>query len=378
MSLAPPSLRMDAVARGRLVARSLAGSWRSSPPQADLSPEELSVVGPILERQGSSGLAWATIRGTPLAELPEAGGLKDGFRHHTLQARLLEHFLLQAVPYFRDQGIEPMLAKGWAVGRLYPEAGRRPYGDLDLMVLPSDFQKAVLAQGSSDAPMARAELHQGFNELRDRSPKELFGRSRLETLTQPETLNGIQIRVFSPEDHLRLLALHALEHGLARPLWLCDLGVVLESLPGDFDWELCMWGEPWLSAGVRSALGLARSLLGVDLEEAGVPGPWREPPPPPWLETAALGALGADAHYMDLPDFGPLLNRPRGLLRAARLRWANPLEATFRMEAPWDEMPRFAVQAVDYLVRGVGFLGDLPGYLEQTREAGGEEESPES
>ena len=78
-------------------------------------------------------------------------------------------------------------------------------------------------------------------------------------------------------------------------------------------------------------------------------------------------ALGAEAHYMDEPDFGTLVRRPGALFRAARLRWANPIEATFRREAPWDDNPRLPVQLADYLIRGFGFLGDLPGYLRRSR-----------
>jgi len=30
------------------------------------------------------------------------------------------------------RGVEPILGKGWAIARLYPERGMRPYGDIDL------------------------------------------------------------------------------------------------------------------------------------------------------------------------------------------------------------------------------------------------------
>ena len=45
------------------------------------------------------------------------------------------------------------------------------------------------------------------------------------------------------EDQLRQLCLHLLRHGACRPLWLCDVAVMLESLPGDFDWDRCLGGD---------------------------------------------------------------------------------------------------------------------------------------
>lgn len=347
----------DEADRGRLVARILCGSWLPSPPPPDFSAEELSSVGPILHKQGSSGLAWARIRGTPLAEVPEAVLLHDGFRYHTLRVRLLEKQLASLVPLFREHGVEPLLGKGWGVGRLYPEPGRRPYGDLDFLIRSSELEAARNALAAQTGVVPAVELHQAFNELEDRSQEELFRSSRLEPLDE------VPIRVFSPEDHLRLLTLHGLEHGLCRPLWLCDVALSLENLPEDFDWGYAMSGDVWASEGERCSLGLARELLGVDLEAAGVPSKWRDPPLPSWLVPAALKAFGAEAHYMDLLHPGELLLRPRELAQAARLRWANPLEVTFRRRAPWNDRRRLPYQLQDYLIRGSGLLLSSPKHL---------------
>ena len=343
--------------RGRLVARILSGSWLPSPPPPDFSAKELKSVAPILHRQGSSGLAWARIRGTPLAEAPEAVLLHDGFRYHTLRVRLLEKQLATLVPLFREHGVEPVLGKGWGVGRLYPEPGRRPYGDLDFLVRSSELEAARKALAVQAGRVPAVEIHKVFNELEDRSQEDLFKSSNLEPLDE------VPIRVFSPENHLRLLSLHGLEHGLCRPLWLCDVALFLENLPEDFDWGDAMSGDPWLSEGVRCSLGLARELLGVDLEAAGVPAGWRDPPLPSWLAPAALEAFGAEAHYMDLLHPGELLLRPRQLARAARLRWANPLEVTFRRRAPWNDRPRLSYQLQDYLIRGGSLLLSSPKHL---------------
>ncbi len=354
--------------RGRLVARLLAGAWRASPPPPELRPEELPLILPALMRRGTAGLAWRRLRGTPLEGHPDARPLLDAYRHQTLMVRLRERQLLEVLGFFRRHGIDPVVFKGWSVGRFYPEAGLRPYGDLDLLVPSGDHPHALALWSGRERPDAPVEIHDTLRHLRDRPEGAILGRARV------ASLGDAPVRVLALEDHLRLLALHALEHGLATPFWLCDLGVLLEGpipLESSFDWDLCLKGEGWLSHGVRLALGLAGELLGVDLCAAGVPAPWRDPPLPSWIVPAALDALGAETHYMDGLDPGSLLGRPRALLGAARLRWANPLEATYRMGAPWEGPPRLPVQAADYLRRGLGFLGEIPRHLSARRQARG-------
>lgn len=344
----------EPLARGRRIAGLLSRFWCSPPPSPGLSPNQLQELIPILERQGSGGLAWFRIRSTPLAQLPNAPRLQNAYRHHTLQVRIRERQLLEAIGHFRRWKVDPILAKGWTLGRLYPEAGLRPYGDLDFWVPPEKMSAAREALRSPDRPVVPIELHARFNELEDRRARDLLQRCRT------ETLQGTEIRVFAPEDHLRLVGLHALEHGLARPLWLCDVALLLAHLPGGFDWDLARSGEDWFSEGFRCSLILARDLLGGDLDTAGAPEGWTGAPGPSWLLPAALSAFGARDHYMAAPDPSELLFQPMALLRSARLRWANPIEATFRRKAPWNERSRLPHQTVDFLARTGSFIFSSP------------------
>ena len=42
--------------------------------------------------------------------------------------------LREVVTILHEAGIEVLVSKGWSIARLYPQAGLRPYGDLDLHV----------------------------------------------------------------------------------------------------------------------------------------------------------------------------------------------------------------------------------------------------
>jgi hypothetical protein len=291
-----------------------------------------------------------------LAGAPGAALLHDGFVYHRLRVRLLEDQLARLFRRLAEVGAEAIVGKGWAVARGYPMVGLRPYGDLDLLVGPEAEASIREVLAAWDGIPPAVELHGEFNELDGRSRDDLLGRSRTADLA------GDPVRIFGPEDHLRLLALHALEHGLARPFWLCDLGLLLETLPPDFDWALCLRGRPWEAEGIRCALGLTSSLLGVDLAGPGVPAGVRGRPLPGWLIPAALEALGAHEHYLQAGDPDDQLLSLRPLLRSARLRWANPIEATFRRRAPW-RGPRLPVQMLDYTLRSAGFALRAPSNL---------------
>src|SRR5262249_43077783 len=164
---------------------------------------------------------------------------------------------------FNDAGLEPIVFKGWTLARLYPHRALRPFGDFDLLVhgVEAEPARAVLRalpaslqeRSDVDTPVTLRRY------LPDRTEAELWERSR------PEQLGQARLRVLSPEDHLRLIALHQLHHGGWRPLWLCDLAVLVESLPAGFDWDRCLAGDRRLSEGVGAAMALAAELLGARL-----------------------------------------------------------------------------------------------------------------
>jgi len=341
-----------------VVARILAGAWRASPPPLDLSRADLEAAAPLLLRSGAAGLAWWRLRGSPLAEAAEEAGLRQAYRLHTLEAAVHRRRILEAFRAFQAAGLDPVLVKGWAVARLYPEEGLRPYTDVDLYVRGEDAAAAAALAVELAGRGCPVDLHRGWGRLDDRDPRVILeGSARV-------ALEEVAIRVLGFEDHLRLLCLHMLGHGAWRPLWLSDLGVALESPPSGFDWERLLGGERRRSEWVACALALARALLGASLP--GAPARVRERRLPGWLVPTVLkawGSLSGDTPQGSRRPMSEYLWRPAGWLRALRIRWPNPIEATVGVGGPFNEIPRLPFQIGECLSRVARFAGELPELL---------------
>src|SRR6266704_1146638 len=217
----------------KLIATVLAGSWRQLPSPLELSGEKLELVAPLLLTSGAAALAWKRVSNSGLRTSPAATELEQAYRLHALQSAIHERDIQNVLALLSRAGIEPVLVKGWAIARLYPESGLRPYGDIDLCVNPKQFAAAKAAL--NDEPNnSQVDFHRGFTKLDTRSWDELYARS------QGLKIDDVELRVLGPEDHLRALCFHFLREGAWRALWLCDIAVAVESRPADFDWDLFM------------------------------------------------------------------------------------------------------------------------------------------
>ena len=298
---------------------------------------------------GVGGLAWWRLRETELAPTPELAPLRSAFQHHALtsarQARDLPHLLA----HFNAEGIEPILFKGWSLARLYPHRALRPFGDFDLLVRREEAERARTALRSLGPDLqSRADVDTATTlgrYLPDRTEAELFGRARA------ESLEGARFRTLAPEDHLRLVTLHQLHHGAWRPLWLVDVCILVESLPADFSWSLCLGGDAHLSEGVLVCIALAQELLGARAA-AGAPAVTV----PGWLRRAVFN--GWINGYESMP---PSLYEIRkmgwsGALKALSARWPDPVSATVHLRAPFRSVPRSAVQVAECVRRAADFV----------------------
>jgi hypothetical protein len=344
-------LAPDAEDVGRLLAALLAGAWRPLPGAASLSALQLEQTVSRLLETGAASLGWWRVRSSPWRESPAAFELLQAFRLHALQVSLHEDELQALVPFLRSAGIEPVLGKGWAVARLYPEPALRPYGDFDLYIRPAQFAAAQAVLARPDAPVCSVDLHCGNPDLGDRSFDECYSRFRL------VPLGGLQVRILGPEDQLRLSCWHLLRHGAWRPLWLCDVGLLVETRPADFDWDYCLRGHRRQAEALRCVLGLANQLLGARVEDTPAAGNGESLPR--WLAPAVLRQWGRPyVRYTDQP-LRTYLRHPAALLSALGRRWPNPIEATLSMRAPFNELPRLPFQLADCMARSVSWVAAL-------------------
>jgi len=343
----------DEIQRGTWVAGALAGAWRPSPPPLRLSPAALAEVAPLLLGSGGAALGWWRIRSSELRTWPPAFRLQQAYRLHTLQAAIHEREITQAIRLLRSSGIEPLMAKGWAVTRLYPEPGLRPYGDIDLCVRPEQHAAAAAALRSPAAQGCPVDLHPGFFGRKDRTFDQLYARSRLVRLGE------VELRILGPEDHLWFLCMHMLSHGAWRPLWLCDIGAALESRPPDFDWVRCLGGNKRRSDWVACALGLAHQLLGAQVDDT--PAAWRANHLPRWLVPTVLRQWGGG--YGQREPIVTYLRHPAGVLKALRLCWPNPILATVEVGGPFNELPRLPFQLGQCVSRTTQIAAQLAGSL---------------
>jgi Uncharacterised nucleotidyltransferase len=340
--------------RGRRLADALAGAWRETPAPWSPSSIDMSAVVPLLLAGGCGALGWRRLRG-PSGTGRVADGasepLQHAYRLHALESAVREQQIRQALSLLRGAGIEPLLAKGWAAARLYPEPGLRPYGDIDLYVRPEQHGAAQGALRGEKGPPLPVDLHRGFADLDEGELDGVFERSRLAPLAD------VAVRVPSAEDHLRLLCLHALRHGVARAIWLCDIATALEARPRELDWEVLLGGEKRTGEAIGAAVGLARTVLGADFPtsraaELAIRGP-------SWLVPAVLRQWGSGSGWRE--PMGSFLHRPRGAFAELLRHWPNPIEGTMGVRGPWNAWPRLPFQLAHVVVRGVQFARSLAG-----------------
>ena len=338
----------EAARKGNLVAEVLSGSWRgSSASTLQISELELDAVTPLLYDSGTAGLAWRRISTTQLRSSSSAEVLHQAYRLQSLQSEIHEQKIEKVFRLFRQAQVEAVLAKGWAAAGLYSERALRPYGDIDICVRPEHFKLAEDVLAAPDANDCWVDLHKHFSEIDERTIDELFARSRTVTLGEE------QIRILGLEDQLALSSIHLLKHGAWRPLWLCDVGVAIESLPATFDWDVCCGTNNTRANWIVCAIGLAKRLLGANTE--------RLPPAvkkeiPAWLVENVIKQWANPFAIYQPPMSHPvpmadLLRHPAGLLDGLRQRWPNPIIATISVNGEFNNLPRLPYQIANCLAR---------------------------
>src|SRR5687767_14573450 len=125
--------------------------------------------------------------------------MTDEFRWYLLKQKRIEELILSSFRAFRRESIEPILIKGWAAARNYPETQPRFYGDIDLAVSKADYARALQLTATADSGVLGVDLHCELRHLDTVPWTELLQNSEL------VDLNGEPVRVLCAEDHLRVI-----------------------------------------------------------------------------------------------------------------------------------------------------------------------------
>jgi hypothetical protein len=352
----------EALRKGNLVARVLAGSWRSADAQEiGISETELDSVTPLLYDSGTAALGWHRVKNTALKESRSAEVLHQAYRLQSLQSEIHARKIGKVFRLLRQAQVEAVLAKGWATAGMYSDRALRPYGDIDICVRQQDFKITEDVLKVPEANDCWVDLHQHFSEIDDRLVEELFARSRTVDLGHE------QIRVLGLEDQLALSCIHLLKHGAWRPLWLCDIGVMIESLAPTFDWEICLGNNQTRANWILCAIGLAKRLLRAETEVA----PARiDAQLPEWLIENVLRQWERPFAINQPPMSHPapiadLLRHPASLIGGLRQRWPNAIIATISVNGEFNNLPRLPYQMANCLSRLGRLLLNSPSGLQE-------------
>jgi len=268
--------------------------------------------------------------------------ITDHSRWFLLQEKAMAVRAIQAFSLMRDASIEPVLIKGLAAARFYPEPGSRASIDMDLAVAADDFEAADKIARSATANGLAIDLHRELRHLDTVEWNDLFSNSQL------LDVEGGNIRVLCEEDHLRVLIVHWLTDGGARRERLWDFYYCISGRSPDFNWDRFLNSvskrrRRWLICTV----GLAHHYLGLDLNDTPIRDEARNLPS--WLIKALEKEWANETPFMPLETV--IHDLKMFLKQIPRRLQPNPIWATVQLEGSFDAKTRVFYQLGSFFQR---------------------------
>jgi hypothetical protein len=259
---------------------------------------------------------------------------------------------------FRLRGVEPILIKGWAAARNYPDGHKRRTGDIDIAVNPENVPRAREIIKDTELYRYLIDLHAGLRHLDTVKWDDLFAHSIL------VDLDGTDIRVLCPEDHLRILCVHWLIDGGRYKDKLWDIYYAVERRPDNFDWGRCL---DTVSQNRRRwiicVLAIAHEYLGLAIDDLPFAGELQDVPR--WVRRSI------EREWNRPDDLNPVLasTHDKGLLLRQVLRRLppNPIRATIESDGDLYGSRRWFYQMAVIGRRAGPFIKDLGKYIQVKR-----------
>jgi hypothetical protein len=202
-----------------------------------------------------------------------------------------------------------------------------------------------------DLGFCTIDLHKNFDATAYMPPIET-----LHARSIPAKAGSADVRLLSFEDHLRFVIIHLLKHGAWRPSGLCDVAAMVEAVPPDFDWDLCLGDDEVAAGWIGATIMLAHRLLGCRLDTTP---PAVRADPPAWFERAVLREWEAPyAGRFVSVTASTLAKNPAEFLHILHwlgVRWPTPVAALIEARSPLNTRFHLPYQVASFartLVRG--------------------------
>lgn len=232
-----------------------------------------------------SGIAFEKLRDLPGVEPELASALKDRYDSAVGHHLLIVWELARLQPVLGATGGSWAVIKGpVAAELLYDAPGQRYYGDLDVLVDPSQFDTVIDCLARSGSRLLDRNWKAIRGQLRGELHFELPGGSLLDlhwnlvnmyrggiridtpallARTEQVEIGGMEILTLDPTDTVIHLALHGTLSGGDRLLWMKDIAQACLRRPPEWD-ELAVRANAWnVSRPVGFMLSRASGVLGA-------------------------------------------------------------------------------------------------------------------
>lgn len=254
--------------------------------------------------------------------------------------RVFEQKMADAFEALEKAGLEPLLIKGWAASRYYPNPWKRNMGDVDIVFKPEYVSEAEVFLQDFTNPAV--DIHSGLRHHDTVPLDDLYENCRM------EDCHGTPVRVLRVEDHLRVLCVHWLTDSGAYKDKLWDIFYAIEQHREIMDWDRCLnVVSPIRKGWIVCVIGLAHRYLGLDIEDL----PFRNEIKkiPDWVEEALEREWQSPAMLLPLQQ---AFSDKRLLYRQILKRFPpNPLHASIMLEKPFDTSPRVFYQIQNIFTR---------------------------